>query len=459
VSLKGGDLKVPLGPWAGKDEVFAVAEIHGTRSCRKDWTLLQVVQEPSGPVCSCRLLHRRANPLPRATGVLGYRCLKLGTGEAQLRFRVVDERTGLPLERGVLVSGQGFQDQTPERKSTKDGLAKSDQRYRNVAFVSITTGMTTVANVPVEIIVDPASADSAVKWTPLIICPVSDRPEDDQRGQLIAQRNRWIRRVYESVEVSQTIFNVINALVDKSVEKALEKAQSSARELSDEVAGLAAEREALVKSAKLIPNGDALLDLSDADKHIDDLKQHQRALQEHIGKLSELVKKENDPKVQKWRQEIAKAQGKESALEFGEAINIYEKVIAEGAEDAKVKEHLDDLKKIWEEKSEEHKKARKFIYETWPKLENAAATKEQLQAARQAFETCRDAGDYLTTQKFRMENLKLANRLKKETESLKPAEKEEDAKTAKIIEQLTKDLAALDEEARQYLLKAIPKSK
>src|SRR5260370_12542140 len=81
------------------------------RSCGRPLALLQVLEEPSGETCRCRLLSHWKDPLPQAPSVLGYRCLKLGTTEAPLRLRVVvkDDKLGTPVPNAqVRISTRGF---------------------------------------------------------------------------------------------------------------------------------------------------------------------------------------------------------------------------------------------------------------------------------------------------------------------------------------------------------------
>src|SRR5437660_1516012 len=129
----------------------------GQNAFRVPWTILQVVDDARDGKCLCLLFHRYDNPLADAAGVLGYRCLKLGTITAPLRLRVVsDDRLGTPLNgRRVQISARDFQETALEQRSTNsDGLVTSVQPYQNVAFVRVFDAATPLAKIPVEIIDD-----------------------------------------------------------------------------------------------------------------------------------------------------------------------------------------------------------------------------------------------------------------------------------------------------------------
>src|SRR5207244_8091505 len=125
------------------DDIFAVAQIvdqagAGQAAFRVPWTLLQVSAEPKDGKVACLLHHRFDNPLPEAAGVLGYRCLKLGTIKAPVRLLVLsDHKLGTPLNgKRVQISGVNFQDEPLDKLNTHaDGLVISAQPYSHIAFV------------------------------------------------------------------------------------------------------------------------------------------------------------------------------------------------------------------------------------------------------------------------------------------------------------------------------------
>src|SRR5207253_1426027 len=144
ITVKGGGLKVALGQWLKQGDVFAIAEIsqHGgeRRSARVPDALLQVVEEPKSAICHCRLYHRTRQPLAAESGVAGYRCLKLGTGESHPRFLVLAaDRRGTPLNGlSVKVRAAGAPAKDDESVSTGNGATEPTRKsYRHLALVQV----------------------------------------------------------------------------------------------------------------------------------------------------------------------------------------------------------------------------------------------------------------------------------------------------------------------------------
>jgi hypothetical protein len=449
VVLKGGKLGVPLDHWVKKDEVFAVAQIvsqggRRQRSFRVPWTLLRVAEEPKDGLCRCRVFFRHQNPLPSGATVLGYRCLKLGTSRGTIRLRVVaDDRSGTPLAGlQILFSDSGFQDAPLERASTKaDGLVKTERLYANVAFVRILRANIPLAQVPVEILDDRA-----------ITCAVSIQPGAEQRGQLHARRDRWVRRLYDGLDVSNSLVRELNAATSPAREETLAKAGLGLKGLLNDIADLTGELEALQKDAQAAR---IQLDLADGEQRLQELRGRREELERFVSALTQIVKEEKDPRRQRWRHMLEEARLHEDQAEFSEAIALYEKVLAEGGEDGRIRQHLESLRRSWALKDRDaHAKARSFVYEVWPKLTSASQMKERLADARQSLQTCRQLGDYLTPKMFLRANTAHTADLEKEAESLRPQENEDDRKKVDTILALIEDLRKLDKEARELARKA-----
>ena len=179
VVLKGGELG-PIDAWVKKGDVFAAVQMLEVRrpstrtakekaktepglvgtsaGSRVDGVLLQVVDGPRNGVCVCKL-HNRYRSLPHSAGFLGYRCVKLGTGEGPLRLQLTDS-TGRPLSSDAVqprAGAQDFPDTTPrdrEQMRYSSGVFTSIDSFKNVAFVMVRTGEVPVTHVPVEIYPD-----------------------------------------------------------------------------------------------------------------------------------------------------------------------------------------------------------------------------------------------------------------------------------------------------------------
>jgi hypothetical protein len=456
IVLKGGALGVPLDHWVKKDDVFAIARLvtqpgAEPRSERVDWALLQVIEEARDGLCRCRLYHRRPNPLASGPQVAGYRCLKLGTIESQVRLRLLSgDKLGTPSAGlQVRVSAHGFLSNPVERIPTNaEGLVTTQQRYRNVAFVVISASGEPVAQVPVEVVDD----------RPIPI-EVNVREDADQRGQLSLRCDRWIRRAFDSLDVANSMFRGINESKEapRAVVKA--KAQAGLRRLQADIVSLSKERNDLRDDAAKMKYGP--LDLGDGEKGLQDLESQRDALQRYIAELDEVIVKETDPQRKKWKERAQQASLLENDLQFAQAIELYEQVLSQGADDPKLRKHLETLKQGWALKGDKtkHQKARSFIYEAWPLAETLAKLKATLPEAQEAFATCQAVGDYLTPQMLHKVNLAHRSRILKELDALSPQEKDDDRKTAETILTLDAELKKFNQEVADFVAKAKPREK
>jgi hypothetical protein len=148
----------------------------------------------------------------------------------------------------------------------------------------------------------------------------------------------------------------------------------------------------------------------------------------------------------------------EAAADYDQAITLYEKVFSAGGEDADLREHLNELKRLWPLKDDKHRKAHTFIYETWPTLEYATQMKAQLAEARAAFDTCKGAGDWLRLRKLYKVNVSHGYKLSKELQSLRE-DNEDDRKTLETIRAVTEELKTLNEEVEKFIRQAQPGGK
>jgi hypothetical protein len=461
IRLKGGALGAPLDHWLQKDQVFAVSQIlqggRAQRSFHMDWTLLQVMEAPHGALCQCRVLSKWNDPLPRGAGVLGYRCLKLGTTRAPLSLRIVKDDTLKTPVSGVqvLITQRGFEGTSllePETATTKtDGLVQSQKKFENIAFVRIyNTGPVFLARAPIEILEGVT-----------ITLPVSVDPELAAQGELLDRRKRWLSRLADSMTVARYLTQRLNAMnvAGQSSESRLARAQQGLKALQTAIANLTTERDALRAASAGKASQANPLDLKEGEERLQALQDQCADLERYIGQLQENITKEKDPSRRQWQNMMAKADHLEREAEFGKAIELYQQVLDQSGDNPKLRGHLEALKRAWATKSEVHAKAREFIYQVWPNQQTAAQMKARLEEARQAFQVCKEAGDTLSPRKLLMTFVEHTRRLEQEVETLRPDQKEDDRKTAQTIVDLTKELQKFNDKAKEYLEKTPPPGK
>lgn len=161
VELKGGALG-SLARWVRKGQIFEIVSPGGTAAL--EWALLQVTDPPadgSPPLegtCICRLWHRY-----KLGNVVGHHCMVLGTTQAPLRIRFVQERGEAASTLAVEVRRFGFRgEDTTKLTTSTDGSGWLDTSragdkgiFDGLAFVSVTRGLPgTLPQIPVAIMDD-----------------------------------------------------------------------------------------------------------------------------------------------------------------------------------------------------------------------------------------------------------------------------------------------------------------
>jgi hypothetical protein len=449
VAFKGGGL-APLTPWVKPGEVFAVAQIKegrgGVRSFRVTDTLLQLVEEPKDGVGRCRLLHRRKDPLAAGPAVLGYRCFKLGTTQAKLQLRLVDDKDRPLGVQHIVVTGSGFGPNPKSDLATDaDGFTRELGPYEHVAFLQVLkkqSGLPLSGKIPLAILDDRPQ-----------VCHVQLDDESDPSGQLEFERKALIGRLDEGLLGVSALVLEVNKLSSNAGtrEDALAKARAGLKDLEEDLAnyldGLRGLRRAEIRLK-------IKLNLTPVEQRYQALEHKKKEFQDYVTHLDGVIRDEKDPLRAELLEMANRARSLENEAEFDKAIQLYEALLRKGSNLSGYQmyaEHLDQLKKDWEPKSEPHRQARDFIYMKWRNLETAAEIKAALDEAKQALATFKSAGDRLTPLMLLKANTLHFTRLAKRLESVLGSMNPEDQAEGKSILEVKDGLEKLTNETRDFL--------
>ncbi len=441
--LKGGDVGVPLAPWVRKGEVFAVSQIQQAgkerRATRVPETILQVLDEPKGAACRCRVLHRFEDPLPLGGRVAGYRCLKLGTTRGLLHLRLVNTQ-GLPL------AGQRFEvsqdnygaDPKQEGATNEDGFTPAPLGpYDHVALVRVLAGMKILAQFPVPIL----------DGRPVVRSLDID-PKVAKLGQFEFDKKYLVKRLDQSLLGVTGLVEELDQLGKiKKWKEALAKAHAGLKTLRADLDNYNADMDKLRKAP-------APLQMTPVSERLQLLKQREAKIQEFIAKVEKAEAEEKDPRRRHLRQMAEVAQLKESEAEFDEAIGLYKKVLQEGQNEPALRpyaDHLAKLEKAWAPKNDAQKLARAFIYKTWPGLTSAADLKAHMDEAKKALQACVEAGDRMTPLKLIKSNTAHATTLAKRLETVLQSTDPEAKKEGQTIVEVSTELEKLTTEATNFV--------
>src|SRR5207237_7905792 len=120
--------------------------------------------------------------------------------------------------------------------------------YDGIAFIKIFSNATTpLAKIPIEIVDDRT-----------VSVPVSANPEADRRGQLTLRRDRWLRRVFDALEVAANVIKEINNTGARDA--AMKLASSGVKALETDIKNLTTERDSLASEVK---QANAVVDLDE----------------------------------------------------------------------------------------------------------------------------------------------------------------------------------------------------
>jgi hypothetical protein len=438
VAFKGGGLKVPLDRWVKKGDVFGLVQVSADgRPTRLPWAVLQAEASPGEDgTCACKLFP----PQQRALSGAGYRCLKLGTVKAPVRVRVIEGgRRGPPRapENVVIYIGrQGFtRSDSDARVPDPDGYYSTEKEkdaalYDGVAFVTVSQAGQVRAQVPVALVDDRT-----------VTIPIKLGTE---QPVWLTNRRLWEGNLLSELLMLDDLVKSLNEDIGKADkrEASLTRARKALDGLNQRLPVYAEEREELAKSKPASAN------LAQGDRALAEVKKGRDDLQGFVGRVDGFLKEENTPEAREAKAMYEQAHNLEVAGEYGRAIELYEKVLAR-TKDAKLAERLPKLKAAWEPKDDAHRKARAFIFETWPKLESPAVMKQRVKSAHDALAACRDAKDPFGPRRLMAVAVLHAKQLGKQLGELSPDTSEMDREPAQELTDVLDSLAKLIEEAQK----------
>ena len=443
LKLQGGELGVPMDRWVQRGNVFAVSRIieaNGRpRGVRLEWALLEALDAPINGVCSCRYLHRyQEDRLQETPGTLGFRALQLPTVKGLVKVQLLDDTTLQPLDAvRVRVKSPDDSVKPVEAITNRDGIAITRESFAHLALVQVLSGETVRAQFPVELIAGRT-----------IVARVKLQTDRESLVPLEARRDAWLGRVYDNVRMSSERTLELSGQLNQSLEAALESGRRSLPLLETEVKYLDREHEELGRLAK---EKNLAYNLREGEQQIDELRKQMTELKAFVQRLDGVLKEsagsEKDLGLHKL---LERARLLEAEAEYDRAIRLYEQVMQASPEQGKIKAHLDQLKASWTPKGEKHSQARAFIYEIWPTLD-VASLQKNLPLATDALATCREAGDKLTLQKLLRVNVTHTVNLKKQLETLKRRDSEDNRNQAKIVAQISESLLRLHNDAVTFL--------
>jgi len=274
----------------------------------------------------------------------------------------------------------------------------------------------------------------------------------EKTDALVEQFDNWRREVVDAYLVQVAVFKDLGDMAvraDTQREKVVEQAEGALKRMSDDYDRLALAKQQLPAE---VPNRKK--EMTDLDGLMEKLKAGVDQLKTFTDKQEKILKEETRPERKTARAQLADAALAEQRADFDKAIELYKKGLAV-INDPDGKKHLEKLETQWMPRDDEHIRARKFVYETWPGLDTAGLDRE-MDTARKALQVFKSAGDYLSPRKLVLVTTTQLTKLKKESSELKPQINEDDHAAAERIQKVVPPLQKLLEDTVAFLKTASP---
>jgi hypothetical protein len=268
------------------------------------------------------------------------------------------------------------------------------------------------------------------------------------------RKRSWKQDVLDSYAVQADAFTRLQQMsAKKETPRAdlIATANEGAKRSTDDLQRLMAERQELFGGQA--PTDADRRDLAQADPRLKAIREGADELRRFAERQAEIDKEENSPERKRVAEEIERGKLLERDGELGQAIEVYEKILASGFKSEELEARVKKLRELWTPKSEKHAAARKFIYEAFPTLDTAAL-QMQIKAADEALDECIAAGDTIGPQKMYKGIQLHAGRLLKEGEALQDKVDDDSRKQLKMIGELGAELTKLEAKIKAFLEKA-----
>jgi hypothetical protein len=375
----------------------------GLTSTPRAFALLKVTDVAPDGVLRCAVLFADpAKAMPLTGGVIGYRCMKLGTVKAPIAVRLMgSDGTVYKTASNVSVraADTGFGGPAPEKDvcnfHAPTAQFRSDRALAGVACVTVAMGsQAKLFAVPV------LSADP-------ITLPFDVNPEKAERAEFERAVFAAASATADARLAQAVCFEAVAKLIDKQkngealarARGGYEAADTADKGLTDELARLK-EHPARAGAG----GGSAEAALTKIEQNLAALRAHNAQLKGHIDKIAEVVKQENDP-LAAARDVQAQALNARITLlltggEVEQALAAYDQLIALVPDNTEVKTRRDKLAAEWKVKDDAHQKARDYLLKTWPGVATIQDFKDSLPQVRTAVDTCKKHGDKWTLRKL-----------------------------------------------------------
>ena len=290
------------------------------------------------------------------------------------------------------INADGFRsERVLDQGAVRDGVFESGHSYDGIAYVLITSGSQRVAQIPVPIVGDR-----------LTICHVNTAPGGEARQRL----ERDVRNLHKRLADIYLRLVAQNARLTRLTEvknhaEALGEVTRGLDRLDGELAVLTGEFSRLKRE---VPAGDPALapELGQCEIFVQEVRKQRDRLLQNQDDLQKAIEGEQkqEPERNNFLALLRKAENQRQDADFEGAIKTYDEILSKFGEREEVRKKKDALEHDWQIKNERHRRARAFVYQTWPNMRTVEDVERDLPKARDALAVCKEVGDRHTPLKL-----------------------------------------------------------
>jgi tetratricopeptide (TPR) repeat protein len=345
---------------------------------------------PGGNLTKASVVSSLPDPWRRTARVAGFQAIKLSTCTGRFRLRLVDARSGSPVQScQVYANSHGFDeigDQDRLDPPDRHGYVIAPRPFDHLAYVEIAQTGGSISRILLPI------TDT---WCEQV-CKLRVEEHGAEKGDFQRQVTVLVQdvQVLESM-LDQRVRQLNQLNENKQYEEALQQLRAAVRTVGPLVQTAGRDVVRLqAQAAELEIDSDKRL--AWAAEQVGEVGGRVADLREMDGKLEKTIEQTIALNLATVQARLAEDLVKQGDVD--QAIANYREAVRLSPQ-AEFQQRLDELQATWEIKDNDHRAARSFVFEIWPKTSITRLDEVQPEAER-AFGKLEQVDDYLTARRL-----------------------------------------------------------